>query len=393
MRTLLLFVVVALWNHAPSAQVTVETFLPAGSDINDALIIGPGGDLYGSDFGTFPAPGTTVTRVDLPGTSTSVYADGMTNSNGIGFTANGDLYIASYSDATVRRVTPGGTHTTHATASSGNLSGLLVHPTTDVIYVTNCTNHTVDIVESNGTLTPFLTNDGSPPELNCPVGLAVDDNGDLYVSNFSDGKIMHVSSGGDLTEIADLDGPNFNTTGFITYSGGSLFATGIGTHIIEEITLPDGIVSTLAGTGVAGSTDGPADQAQFNTPNGIVPSVTGDTLFVSEFGTKAVRLIIGLSVTATEPDEAPVTSSRLLPSMPNPFADVTDIRFQLDTPQYVSLVVYNALGRRVAVLAEEQRAAGLHTVPFSARTLASGTYLIRLQTKTGSDSAPITLTR
>lgn len=393
MRSLLLLLLITLLYQIASAQVVVETFLPAGSEFNDAMVIGPDGDLFGSDFGTFPSPGTTVTRVDLPGTSTSTYADGMTNSNGIGFTANGDLFIASYSDATVRRVTSGGTQTTHATASSGNLSGLLVHPTTDVIYVTNCPNHTVDIVELNGTLTPFLVNDGSPPELNCPVGLAVDDDGVLYVSNFSDGKILQVSSGGDLTEIADLDGPTGNTTGFITYSAGSLFATGIGTHIVEEISLPDGTVTTLAGTGTVGSTDGPGDEAQFNAPNGIVPSVTGDTLFVSEFGTNAVRLIIGLGVTSTEPDEAPTAASRLLPAMPNPFADETTIRFQLDAPQHVSLVVYDALGRRVMVLADEAKNSGLHSVPFASGRLASGTYLVRLRTENGSDSAPILLAR
>ena len=73
------------------------------------------------------------------------------------------------------------------------MSGLLVHPQTGVIYVSNYTNDSIDIVNEDGTMTPFLTNDGTPPVLNGPVGMTVDDEGQLYVSNFNDGKIMRVS--------------------------------------------------------------------------------------------------------------------------------------------------------------------------------------------------------
>ena len=397
MRYLLLLLFVALIPSAAFAQgetVTVETILPAGSGIDDGLTIGPDGALYGSRWGPSVAmPGTTVTRVDLEDNSTALYATGLVNANGLGFDTDGNLFVVSWGSNKVERVTPEGVRTTYATAASGNLSGLLIHPATGVIYVTNASDDTVEIVESNGTLTPFLTNDGSPPELNGPVGLAVDDDGTLYVSNFSDGKILRVSDTGELTELADLDGPAFFTTGYITYAAGSLFATGIGTHVIEEVSLADGSVRVLAGTGVAGTTDGPGETAQFDSPNGILATPSGDTLYVSDLNTQAVRRIIRVRETANEPGAAPIATSRLLPVAPNPFAHATTIRVQVDVPQHITLTVYDALGRRVAMLANEEFPAGTHAVPFEAEALAAGSYLVRLHTATGSDHTSVTLTR
>jgi hypothetical protein len=44
----------------------------------------------------------------------------------------------------------------------------------------------------------------------------------------------------------------------------------------------------------------------------------------------------------------------------------------------VKLVVYDILGREVKVLVNEQKEAGVYTVQFDARGLASGTYISRL---------------
>ena len=69
---------------------------------------------------------------------------------------------------------------------------------------------------------------------------------------------------------------------------------------------------------------------------------------------------------------------------PNPLGARATVRYTLGAPGAVQLAVYDALGRRVATLADGPRAAGPHEAPFDARALAPGAYLVRLVTPTGT---------
>jgi hypothetical protein len=71
----------------------------------------------------------------------------------------------------------------------------------------------------------------------------------------------------------------------------------------------------------------------------------------------------------------------LLPAAPNPFADRATLRFVLPEAGPVRLVVYDALGRAVAVLVDGAVAAGTHAVVFdpAAARLPSGVYVVRLE--------------
>jgi len=70
---------------------------------------------------------------------------------------------------------------------------------------------------------------------------------------------------------------------------------------------------------------------------------------------------------------------RLLQNHPNPFTPSTTIPYVLGQATRVTLVVYDALGREVRRLIEEQHAAGPHAVEFIAGDLPSGIYLYRLE--------------
>jgi len=74
-----------------------------------------------------------------------------------------------------------------------------------------------------------------------------------------------------------------------------------------------------------------------------------------------------------------ITEHKLLPNYPNPFNPSTTIQYQLGENTHVTLEVFDASGRRVQVLANENQLAGQYTTSFDANNLASGMYVVRLR--------------
>jgi hypothetical protein len=63
---------------------------------------------------------------------------------------------------------------------------------------------------------------------------------------------------------------------------------------------------------------------------------------------------------------------------PNPFNESTTIRFTVPRSGFVSLRVYDLLGREAAVLVDGERPAGTSTVVWDGGARASGVYFYRL---------------
>ncbi len=68
----------------------------------------------------------------------------------------------------------------------------------------------------------------------------------------------------------------------------------------------------------------------------------------------------------------------LYQNYPNPFNPVTEIRYNLPVATQVTLKVYNMLGQEIAVLVNEQKPAGSHTVKWDASNVASGSYIYKI---------------
>lgn len=63
---------------------------------------------------------------------------------------------------------------------------------------------------------------------------------------------------------------------------------------------------------------------------------------------------------------------------PNPFNPVTSIKFSVPKQEFVTLKIYDLLGKEVAVLVNGITQAGFHTVDFNGGDLASGIYFYRI---------------
>ncbi|MCL5267019.1 MAG: T9SS type A sorting domain-containing protein [Bacteroidetes bacterium] len=76
--------------------------------------------------------------------------------------------------------------------------------------------------------------------------------------------------------------------------------------------------------------------------------------------------------------EGQQTKDGALENYPNPFNPTTTIKFEVPSSGFVSLQVYDVLGRLVATLVDGNENAGQHSVQFNGQNLASGIYLYRL---------------
>ncbi len=64
---------------------------------------------------------------------------------------------------------------------------------------------------------------------------------------------------------------------------------------------------------------------------------------------------------------------------PNPYNPTTQILYSLPEDAHVTMAVYNMIGEKVRVLADEVQSAGYKVIEFDARSLASGVYLYRME--------------
>lgn len=83
----------------------------------------------------------------------------------------------------------------------------------------------------------------------------------------------------------------------------------------------------------------------------------------------------------------------LYPNFPNPFNPSTTLSFSTNTTQYVTLKVYDLLGREVATLFASRARPGIHTFHWSPVNCSSGIYFARLESDANSVSRKLVLLR
>lgn len=271
MRTLIFLIGLSL-SHYINAQVTVSTL--AQTFAHGGITVHPQtNDIYIGEFGNLSnSAGTRVARVNGSGEVFTFATNmGLANS-GNDFDNQGNLIQASWNSGRIWRVAPNGTPT-QLTQTPGPV-GVVVDGQGD-IFVTACAN-TANQIRRIGAGTSLSEVYSTNVAFSCPNGLTLDDRGDLYAVNWNDGRVFRIQPGGLSTQIANIGGG----AGHLVFTRGKLYVAGRAANQIFEVTR-EGEVSVLAGTGVDGNDDGPADQATFSRPNGIGVSNDGRFLYVT----------------------------------------------------------------------------------------------------------------
>jgi hypothetical protein len=143
-----------------------------------------------------------------------------------------------------------------------------------------------------------------------------------------------------------------------------------------------------SGNLVNAKANGPGILSGLISPKPLFRNVNGDSCFAlfSESGPVNVWASFGCSGSIIGINEPliPVVFS-LAQNFPNPFNPSTTIEFSIPKNEFVSLKVFDMLGREVAVIVNEVKNQGSYRVDFNASELAGGVYFYKLQSGSYTD--------
>lgn len=151
-----------------------------------------------------------------------------------------------------------------------------------------------------GTGSSNYNGDGIPAvtaQLNYPDGVAVAPNGDVYIADFTNQRVRRIDAETDListvagTGVAGFDGDGPATTKRLNdpvhvffEASGDLLIADVTNERIRRLDLATGLINTVAGTGTAGynGDDIPATSAHLNQPTGVVSDGEGNIYFADQ---------------------------------------------------------------------------------------------------------------
>lgn len=137
--------------------------------------------------------------------------------------------------------------------------------------------------------------------INGAFAVASDASGNLFVADTGNNRILRVTPlNGSVATLAGTGSPgradgyasaaSFNgPQGVAVDRAGNVYVADTGNNLIRRIS-SDGLVMTVAGTGDAGSADGPGSSATLYAPTGLALDGAGD-LYVADWGNNKIRKI------------------------------------------------------------------------------------------------------
>lgn len=180
----------------------------------------------------------------------------------------------------------------------------------------NCNGYSDGITTAAGTGTSGYGGDGGPAtaaSFNMPSSVTIDLQGNLYVADTNNHRIRKITVDGVITTFAGTGvagslgdkgqaaNAQLNYPAYVSADGaGNLLIADTLNHKIRSVT-PNGIISTVAGTGTAGFSGdgGGASAAQLNEPRGVTADPAGN-IFVSDTGNHRIRKVaLGANRTIT----------------------------------------------------------------------------------------------
>ena len=236
----------------------------------------------------------------------------------------GSILISDYNNHLIRIVTPSGMVSTLAgsgTASFANGQGAAAsfnYPVgvavefAGTVLVGDRSNNriravtpggAVSTLAGSGAATPFSDGQGAAATFSSPYGVALDSAGTLYVADWGNQKVRKVTLGGAVSTLAGTGAmgaangagaaATFNgLTGVAVDAAGNVLVADRDNHLIRRVS-PGGVVSTLAGSGAAGSANGAGAGSAFNKPFGVAVDAGGNCIVADQLNNLVRRITPG----------------------------------------------------------------------------------------------------
>lgn len=315
-----------------------------------SIFVDASGNLFIADTGNSRirevSPGGIITTV--AGTGCCGYGgDGqqatsasLNQPQGVAADASGNIYIADTTNNVVRKVSANGVISTVAGkdllvgffGDGGPASAALLYAPAGVavdaagdLFIADTVNNVIRKVSASsgnistvaGNTTQGFAGDGAAAtlaELYLPTGVFVDASGNLFVADRGNNRIRKVSTSGTITTVAGSgSGVSSGDGGAATSAGlasptnvvldasGNIFIAGTLNSRIREVAAGTGIITTVAGDGVAGffGDGGLPTNAGLNHPGGVAVDASGD-IFIADTGNNRIREVSA----ATQPTPA-----------------------------------------------------------------------------------------
>lgn len=305
-----------------------------------SVAVGPDDTIYVADSANQrirtvrPSAGTPMTWTvsTLAGNGTAGFADGsgasamFNNPQGVAVDASGVVYVADTANNRIRRISSTGTVSTLAGDGTAALQdgfsaqarfnapqGVAVDSQGNV-YVADTGNSAVRKIDAAGTVST-LAGDGSVGSNDSPgarfdglVGITVEgQNVYVYLADTGNHRIRRLDVAGTVITVAGAergfkDGSVSQArfaepSGIAIDSDGKIIIADAVNSLLRSVDPnlatngSNDAVTTLAGTGIRGVTDGPGDAARFFTPRGLAIS-NSSAIIVADTGNHVLRRVL-----------------------------------------------------------------------------------------------------
>jgi sugar lactone lactonase YvrE len=267
---------------ATTGKITVEVGTHTATSVNDFTVL-----TIPTISGFSPTKGTSGTIITITGTNFStVIGENIVKFNGkaanVTAATTTTLMVAVPVEATTGKITV-------------QVDIKIATSSDDFVYVPQMMVSTLAGSGSAG----FVDGVGTAAQFNDPIGIAVDAAGNLYVADTKNNRIRKITFSGEVSTLAgsgtagSADGTGTNAEFSTPFdvavdASGNVYVADYGNNRIRKITT-SGVVSTLAGS-TAGFVNGTGTAAKFSGPEGVVVDASGN-VYVADHRNHCIRKI------------------------------------------------------------------------------------------------------